>query len=131
MTSLIKRLTGKEAGVTLIETLIALAIIGFIAVAILSSMATGAKATTIAGEQAFAESLARSELEYIKNQPYDSIAPLEYGVDPELRQHEPEGWVILPPTVSTVHDGNIQKIAVTVTRNGKAVLSVTTYKVNR
>ncbi len=61
---------GKEAGVSLIETVIALARLGLISAALLSGLATGSKGTVIADEQATAESLVRSELEYVKNQAY-------------------------------------------------------------
>ncbi len=65
-----KKLGGGESGVTLIETLVALAVLGLIAVVFLSGLATAARATLIADEQATAESLARSEIEYVKSQDY-------------------------------------------------------------
>ena len=58
--------TCRESGVTLIETLVALAILAVVAVAFVSGLATASKATIIANEQSTAESLARSQLESIK-----------------------------------------------------------------
>lgn len=84
-------LRGKEAGVSLIETLIALALLGIIAATFLSGLTTAAKATFIADERATAESLARSQMEYVKSQGY-----IDYA-DPE---HEEYGLIITPASYS-------------------------------
>jgi len=55
-----------ERGFALIETLVALALLGIIAVAFLSGLATTSQAGFIANEQATAESLVRSEAEYVR-----------------------------------------------------------------
>ena len=130
-----KKLKSSEAGVTLIETLVALALLGLIAVTFLSGLATTAKATLIADERATAESLARSQIEYVKNQDYIDYAVLDHG----------EYEVIATPTGSnysveinaaridedTGQAQGIQKITVTVKRGDKTVLTVDAYKVDR
>ena len=63
-----------QKGLSLIEVLIAVAILGIVAVVFLSSLATSSKATIIADERTNAESLSRSELEYIKSQPFSEAA---------------------------------------------------------
>lgn len=77
-----KALQGSSRGVSLIEVLIALAIVGTIAIAFLSGLSTTSMALITADEQATAESLARSKMEDIKNQSkkeyYDPSIPLEY-----------------------------------------------------
>jgi prepilin-type N-terminal cleavage/methylation domain-containing protein len=60
-----------ERGFSLIEVLIALAIMGLVAVAFLSGLATASRALIIADERTTAESLARSQIEYVKEQEYD------------------------------------------------------------
>jgi len=60
-----------ERGISLIEVLIALAILGLVAVAFLSGLATASKAVLIADVRTTAESLARSQMEYIKQLEYD------------------------------------------------------------
>lgn len=125
-----RRLRGDEKGATLVETLMALAILSLICFAFVGAMGTLAKATFIADEQATAESLVRGELEYVKNCNYQYGAA-EYPVDPLLTI--PEGWVVFPPVVEPLHgtDDGIQKVTVKVKHSGKVVLTVEDYKVNR
>jgi len=118
--------------------LVALAILSIIATAFLGSLATATKATVIADEQTTAESLVRSEMEYIKSQGYINYADPEHGsyglittpadyslviavapIDPATGQPLPSG------------DQGIQKITVTVNHSGKSLLTVHDYKVDR
>jgi len=66
---------GSSRGFTLVEVLIALAILGIVAVAFLSALATASTALILADERTTAESLTRAQLEYVKSQPYNSTAP--------------------------------------------------------
>ena len=70
-----KHLLKKERGFTLIEVLISMALLGMIATAFLVAVSTAAKATFITDERATAESIARSQLEYIKQQQYSPADP--------------------------------------------------------
>lgn len=115
-----------EAGVSLIETLIALALLGLIGVAFLSGLITVSKATILADERATAESLARSVMEDVKAAPYaDSYsAQVPSGAD----------YSDYLPTIGVepLYDADdIQKITVTVKHDGESVLVVEGYKVER
>jgi len=116
-----RKLRGNETGVTFIETLVALALLGLIAVAFVSGVATVSKAVFIADERTTAESLARSVMEYVNSQDYaTSYTPAEY-----------DGYSV---TINVGHlDGRdgIQRIRVTVSRGDKPVLEVYGYKVDR
>jgi prepilin-type N-terminal cleavage/methylation domain-containing protein len=124
---------GSSSGFTLIEVLIALALIGIIAIAFLSALSTASMALITADERATAESLARSQMEYVKNQPYDNINdPPQYTKlpDPEI----PNGYdiVITPERLDPEGDGTddddgIQKITVTVSRDGEEVITLEDY----
>jgi len=119
-----------ERGFSLIETLIGLALLGIIAVGFLVGLNTGSRATFAANKQATAESLVRSEIEYVKNCAYEDDAS-EYLVDPALSI--PEGWTMPPPSVEPLHatDDGIQNVTVTAEHNGKTILSINIYKVDR
>jgi type II secretory pathway pseudopilin PulG len=69
---MIKRLKNKERGFGLVEVIIALGLLGIIGIAFLGALATSSTATIIYDERATSESLARSEMEYVKSQDYSS-----------------------------------------------------------
>jgi len=97
-----------EKGYTLIEVMIALALLGVIAVAFLGALATASNALIVTDKQTTAESLARTEMEYAKKQPY-SVAPWSYelplpGGWPE--ESLPEWWDHdNPHTLPSGYDG--------------------------
>lgn len=123
-----KKLRGNESGVTLLETLVALAILGLVAVAFLNGLTTAAQATIIADKQATAESLVRSQMEYVKSQPYAT----SYTPAPIPDEYEDEGYsatIVVEPLPDP--DDGIQKITVTVKRGAKIILTIEDYKVDR
>ena len=140
-----------EKGFTLIGVIIALALLGIIAVAFFSALSTASKAISIADERATAESLARSQIEYVKNQVY--ITDLDAGEATYVKISEiPDNYTVwsvnrdgatveeiigVPwdtqsnqPTILGTDDG-IQKIMVIVKHHGKEVITLETYKVDR
>jgi type II secretory pathway pseudopilin PulG len=121
---------GKEKGITMLETVIGLAIIGLVMVAFLSGLATASKGTILSQEQTTAESLVRSEIEYVRSCTYDYYA-LTYPVDSGLTI--PPTWVVPPPTVEPVHasDDGLQKVTVSAEHNGETILSIVIYKADR
>ena len=84
---------GNSKGVGLIEVLIALAILGIVAVAFLGGLATALHATFIADERSVAQSLAQSQMEYVKNQGYEdaeSSSEVTYNKTAQI----PQGYSI-------------------------------------
>jgi prepilin-type N-terminal cleavage/methylation domain-containing protein len=61
-----------EKGFSLLEVALAMALLGVVAVAFLTALATGSRTIFIADERATAESLARTQMEYVRQQPYDA-----------------------------------------------------------
>ena len=119
-----------QKGFALIETIVALAILGTAALAVLSGLATSSKATIINERRATAESLVRSEIEYVKNCAYQ-VSAIQYPADPSLTI--PTGWSVPQPGVQPVHatDDGLQQVTVSASFQGNPVLSLTVYKANR
>ena len=115
-----------QRGISLVELLVALAIMGIAAVAFIVPLSTGAIAVRDSDEGIVAQSLAKSQLEYTKSYPYNSLATTYPTVVPQ------EGYDITV-NVSSVSgaDGDIQKITVTVSRDGNGLLVIEDYKVDR
>jgi len=61
---------GSSRGFTLIEVLLAIALLGVIAIAFMSALSTASTVLIIADERTTAESLARRQMEYVKGQGY-------------------------------------------------------------
>lgn len=123
-----RRLVDGSEGVALVEVLVAVAIIGIALVVLLSAVSTGSIGVAETEERVTAENLARSQLEYTKSQAY-LAAPASYAtVTP------PSGYAVSAEAASIEDpetDGYIQKITVTVTREGETLLTVEDYKVDR
>jgi len=141
-----KLVTGQK-GMTLIEVLIAIAILGMIAVPFLTALSTSSRGIIIADERTTAESLVRSEIEYVRSQEYYN-ASWSYNVTSTgSTLSDPPVWLVeshalpdnckdysLTVDASLIDGGDvgIQNITVTVKRdNDKLVLTTSTYNVAR
>lgn len=120
-----------ESGMTLIEMLVLLAILGAIAVTFLSGLFVMSKANYIADEQTTAQSLAQSQMEGIKALSYD------YGADEYPTMPFPsDGDYSHYSATNTIQplqnpDTGIQKVTVAIKHYDKAVMILEGYKVDR
>ena len=119
--NLCRSFTGNSKGIGLIEVIIALAILGIIAVAFLSGLSTSLKAVLISDERSTALALAQGQMEYVKSLAYDEstepdhpqyventdLTPSGYTVDISAERLDPEGD-------GTADDDGLQKITITV-----------------
>ena len=117
------RLVSGQKGTTLIEVLIAIAILGMIAVPFLTALSTSSRALIIADERTTAESLIRSEIEYVRSQEYDATGNYTDIADADV----PVGYNVSLSNFTNLEDG-LQKITITVERDGEVVLITSTYK---
>jgi len=117
-----------QRGSALIEVLVAMAIIGSGAFALLQGIATGSIATSIINEKATARNIARSQLESVRTEAY-LFPPASYPA-----VSVPPDWsvsadaVVLPDADA---GNNIEQVKVVVMRNGNQVLEIWDYKLNR
>ena len=138
-----------ERGFSLIEVVIALLLLGIISVALLGGLATASIALVIADERATAESLARSQMEYVKNQDYITApdgGEVTYAKITEI----PDGYTIMSvnragDTVDDIigvpwdsqnnlpvdTDAGLQRIELAIKHNGKEIITLEDYKVDR
>jgi prepilin-type N-terminal cleavage/methylation domain-containing protein len=128
-----------ERGMTLIEVLVALGILAAVAIVFLVGMATSSRAVIVSQESVASESLAKSEMEYVKSVTYLN-ATWNYDLPSNPPSWDPthslpsgySGYTVQVDAVlvpgHTTDDG-IQRITVTVTYNGEPAFTLVSYKV--
>lgn len=115
-----------EAGFALVESLVAVGILGMALVIFLGGMSTGLLSTSESDRLSTAHELARSQMEFTKAEAFISAphtytsvtAPAAYGVTSEAAS-------------ISGGDANVEQITVQVTKDGVVVYSLDGYKVNR
>ena len=123
-----KILKRHKKGMTLIEMIIAVAIMAIVFGGIMQGLNASILATQRDTEINSALHLAQSQMEYIKSLPYDDESPFEYDIIPDI----PEGYDIEVTVEPTYDDGiqGMQSITVTVSCQGKSTV-LHGYKINR
>ena len=116
------KMKNRQQVLVLAEAIVALALIGLIAAGFLGAAGTSYKSTSMTMGMTTAESLTRSQMEYIKQQDYQSTG--EY----ETIQHP--AYYAINWTAVELAEGK-QEIKITVSHNGETVLVLEGYKVNR
>lgn len=114
----------RQGGMTMIEAVITLAMLGIIGVAALSGLASLVISGGVVVDRASVVAIAQRQLEYVKVLPYQA-APSTYAVIdvPALYQVTCEA--------QSLPDGNMQKVVVAVTKGGRSLLVIEDIKVNR
>ncbi len=139
----------EQGGFAFIETLAGLVIFAAIGVALMSGLSTGYKSMDISQESTYAESLAKSQVEYIKDQDYISVINYDsdYPDDPTKCYQvidipadlSSAGYAveISPPEIPTIAGENttagvsgyeLQSITIKVKRHGSGKLVITFYR---
>jgi prepilin-type N-terminal cleavage/methylation domain-containing protein len=123
-----------EQGLNLIEVLVALGILGMVAVTFLLGMSTSSHAVVTNKVSVSAEGLAKSQMESIQRQTYDSVhdppqyslldssqIPAGYSIQITAERMNPQGD-------SPANDDGLQKIIVAVSNRGNVVFTLEGYK---
>jgi Tfp pilus assembly protein PilV len=115
-----------QKGIGLVETLIAVAILGTAVVAFVVYLSVGSLASNELNKETIAQGLAQTQIEYVKNYAYNPSATTYPVLTPPATYSVTVGVSAVPGA-----DTNIQKITVTVSKDGVRLLTVYDYKVNR
>jgi len=117
-----KAFQGRSRGFTLIEVVIAIALVGIISIAFLSALSNASTILIITDERATAESLARSQMEYVKNEPKSATYP---STIPDAYQ---EAGYSANITADLLKVG-IQKITIIIAHDDEELVTLVGYKV--
>ncbi len=129
-----------QGGVALLEILVGLALLGIIGVAFISGMTSTFKAIGISQEKVAAESLAKSQVEYIKVHYYIRVA--DYNPDYPATSYElitvpsdlaAAGYSVnisVPEEVISELEGGfeLQSVNITVRRNNERKMQISIYR---
>ena len=113
-----------EKGTSILETIVALALLGIIGVSFLGALGTTSNSRLIADEHTSARILAESQMENIKKQTY------AFAYDPVPVPAEYPGYAAVID-IDTMRNGNIQKITVTIRHHDRDIETLESYKVSR
>jgi prepilin-type N-terminal cleavage/methylation domain-containing protein len=122
---LFKKMRGQR-GMTLVESLVAIAIMGGVLVVMILAMSGGALAVGENQQEAAAQEIARSQMEYVKSCDYNSVATTYPTVTAPAGYSISVGVTSVPGT-----NTDIQKVTAGIYRDGSLVMTVSDYKVNR
>jgi prepilin-type N-terminal cleavage/methylation domain-containing protein len=115
-----------QRGMTLLETTVAMTILGVSAVVMIVAMSGGMLAVRENKEEVAAQEVARTQMEYIKGCAYNSGATTYPTVSVPAGYSISVGVSSVPSTNS-----DIQKVTANISRDGMLIMTVTDYKLNR
>jgi type II secretory pathway pseudopilin PulG len=127
-----------ERGALLIEILVGIALLGIIGTTFLAGLSSTSKTLITMDELQTAKSLAQSQMEYVKYQPY----VIDYPPDALSGEYANAGYSVTIETAEIrdaaghpTRDLNIQKIRITVSHQGRPIITADNctlagYKVN-
>ncbi len=125
----------EQSGVMLIDTVVALALLGIFGVAFLSAISTSTATMASIEDKVNVDNLVRAQMEYTKSDNfsssynYQTLDQLDPGSPYAITV--PNGYSINVAAAALPNSVGIQEITVTIFRNGNSELVTKGYKVDR
>ena len=116
-----------QKGFSLVEVLVAVAILSLVGVAYMSALSTSSRALLITDEQQTARNIAELQLEEIRSTNYSLAGYAPMDISTNYPGYSVE---IGAPTLPREPDTNIQRIELTVFHGDKELYTLVTYKEN-
>ena len=121
--------SNNQRGFTVIESIVALGMLGMIGVVFLMAISVGFRGRDINKEHLTAENLVRAQLEDIRNQPYQDSYTVSVSLSPGYSiTIDTQPYCTPEPCIP---DNNIQQNIVAVFREAKPVVAITDLKTRR
>ncbi len=121
----IKKKANGQSGFGLVETLVAVALLGTAVVGFVTALSTGSLSVREQDQEITAQRLGQNQFEYIKSQGFSPAG--SYSLI-----SVPSGYTLnLSVAGVSGADADIQLVTVTVLRSGNSVFEISGYKVNR
>ncbi|MBN1160780.1 MAG: type II secretion system protein [Dehalococcoidales bacterium] len=117
---------GGQRGMTMLEGLICIGILGGVVILMVFAMSGGALAVNENEEETAVQNLARNQMEYIKSLAYNPGASTYPTISTP-----PEYSITVSVTAVPDTNNNIQKVTANFYRNSTLLMTVSDYKVNR
>jgi type II secretory pathway pseudopilin PulG len=115
-----------ESGMSMLEGLVSIGILGGVVITMVFAMSGGALAVRENGQETTLQNLARNQMEYIKEYPYNPSATTYPTISTPPEYSIAVGVTSVPDTNS-----NIQKVTANISRNGVLLMTVSDYKRNQ
>ncbi len=143
-----KRHYAEESGFTFVEVLIGLVVMSLVVAAVLAGAAMSSRSVILADERTTAESLARSQMEYVKVQSYQvapaggvasyeviASIPADYAIWSAGRGGAEAAGVVGVPTSESgaelVNDDGLQSVNLVIKHDGVTVWTMQNWKGQR
>lgn len=132
-------LLGDSRGIALLETVVAITIMASLGTAVLMGVRAAHTSTDVVEVHSNAERLARNQMEYAFNQPYATPGGTYISIADasEMPFAVESGYAVTAQAVvytegdaSIVTDNDIEKVVVTVSRDGQDILVLQTLRIN-
>lgn len=118
-----------QKGFTLLEVLIALAIIGITAAGFMGALTTSTQTAMKTDQIDTARTIAQTQMEYVKKQAFSAAG--SYSRNDSIMEEYPNYTAVISTSPAAERDSYIQKITVTVSYNGRTIATLEDFKAKR